>query len=956
MPNFSLISRRPVPALQATLEHYVDDGSGAQHLHLATDDEELGFLVAFPTVPDQSDGRAHILEHLALSGSQRYPIANPFFSMMRRSTATFMNAMTYAERTVYPFASTDRRDFFNLLDVYLDATFFPTLDPLTFLQEGWRYTLDDGQLGFQGVVFNEMKGVYNDPLHVLNVGMRRELFHGTTYAVDSGGDPAEIPSISHAILKAFHASHYHPSQAVFMTTGRLVAADVQAKITDRVLKALPGTAPRLMPTLALPWAAPRRIDVQLPPQGTDGNELGIQIAWLLGEATDPEAIHHAQLLAFGLLGSASAPVMQAMQSAGFGRPSRMTGLDNSARQLTLHVGMEGLTEAQIQPAEECIRDALRRAARDGVPGQVMKAALRDLRIEQREVPSGSMPAGLVRLLKAVPMVMLGGDAMTALDVEPLLVELEQQARDPEFFKGLVQSLLDNPTCLVTRAVPDADFFGKRRATEQALLQHRQAQLSSEDRARIMSESAALAAQQQHVPDAEVLPRILPAELKPTPRALPVLTVSADGTCAATIASNGLTYANVIYDVGSFDEADWPWLSLYADLLPELGVGTQSYAEASALRQILVPAFQMGFDAMVSTDGGLKPQLSLFASALREEQEAIVTVMQSWLTQPRFDETDRITFLITSRVRSQISGVGQLGPRYAALAATAPLSAKTKFDNRVRGADSFSFCRLLQGMVETPEGLAEIRHRLVLVQERLLTCPRTIVCAGLDADATELARSLTLAMPVRQTAVASVAAATSPDRVLAQAALDIAGQVNHCVAAWSVPRMIHADAAALAVTAELMSHQILHRALREQGGAYAGSASYSGDTGIFVMSSFRDPRLAATYADFAEAINTVTRSDFSQVQIEEAIIGVIKRLDKPQAPHAEALLAWQLMERGISVEARTLFRQRLLTCTGDDIKRVTRTWLAQVAPSRAAAAGNLTQDLAGLSPVNLLALA
>ncbi|HSW06018.1 insulinase family protein [Aquabacterium sp.] len=211
MPNFSRISRRPVPALQATLEHHVDDESGAQHFHLATDDEELGFLVAFPTVPDRSDGRAHILEHVALSGSQRYPVANPFFAMLRRSTATFMNAMTYADRTIYPFASTDRKDFFNLLDVYLDATFFPKLDPLTFLQEGWRYTLDGGQLGFQGVVFNEMKGAYNDPLHVLSLGMRRELFQGTTYAVDSGGDPVEIPSISHAILKAFHASHYHPS-------------------------------------------------------------------------------------------------------------------------------------------------------------------------------------------------------------------------------------------------------------------------------------------------------------------------------------------------------------------------------------------------------------------------------------------------------------------------------------------------------------------------------------------------------------------------------------------------------------------------------------------------------------------------------------------------------------------------------------------------------------------------
>ncbi|ROZ78133.1 insulinase family protein [Ramlibacter sp. WS9] len=953
MPEFSLVSRRPVTALQATLEHYVDHRSGAQHLHLATQDEELAFLVAFPTVPDRSDGRAHILEHLALSGSQRYPIANPFFSMMRRSTATFMNAMTYSDRTVYPFASTDEKDFFNLLDVYLDATFFPELDPLGFLQEGWRYTLDNGQLGLQGVVFNEMKGVYNDPLHVLSVAMRRELFQGTTYAVDSGGDPAEIPSISHAILKAFHASHYHPSQAVFMTAGRVAAAQVQARISERVLVPLTGVVPRHMPTLAVPWTAPRRIAVALPPQGTGNNEQGVQIAWLLGEATDPLATHLAQILTFGLLGSASAPVMQAMQSAGFGRPSRMTGLDQSARQMVLHLGMEGLTQSQVEPAEECIRDALRRAARDGVPAEVIKAALRNLRVDQREVPSGSMPAGLVRLLNAVPMVMLGGDAMTALDVEPLLVELDEQANDPGFFKGLVQALLDNPTCLVTHATPDSDFFGKRVAAEQALLHQRQAQLTPEDRARILSESAALAERQQRIPDAEVLPRILPQELKPAPRALPGLTCSADGTCAATVASNGITYANVIYDVGSFEEADWPWLRLYADLLPELGVGSQSYAEASAWRQGMVPAFRVAFDALSTADGGLKPQLSLFASALREEQEAIVTVMQSWVTQPRFDETDRIAFLVTSRVRSQISGLGQLGSQYAALTATAPLSVKTRFENRVRGTESFAFCNLLQGMIETADGLAEVCQRLAFVQARLLACPRTILCAGSDADGAKLAHSLAIAIPAPRAAASAESAASGPDTVLAQAALDIAGQVNHCVAAWSVPSMTHVDAAALAVTAELLGNQILHRLLREQGGAYGASASYSGDTGIFMMSSFRDPRLAATYADFAAAVETVAHSDFSTIQIEEAIVCVIKRLDKPQAPHVEALLAWQLMERGISVDARARFRQRVLACTGDDIKRVTRAWLAQAAPSRAAAAGNLTQDLAGLSPVNLL---
>src|ERR1700712_3987760 len=244
---------RPINAMQAVLKEYEDPASGARHIHLATDDAEMVFLVAFPTVPDKDDGRAHILEHLALCGSRRYPVRDPFFSMLRRSTATYMNAMTYPDRTVYPFASTSQTDFFNLLGVYLDAAFFPKLDYLDFLQEGWRYTLEDGKLGYGGVVFNEMKGAFADPMRALAQGMDAVLFKGTTYEVESGGDPLAIPSLTHEDLKQFHASHYHPSQAVFMTAGAIDPLQVQQVIAEHVLGRLQGTAPRMMPELAPAW-------------------------------------------------------------------------------------------------------------------------------------------------------------------------------------------------------------------------------------------------------------------------------------------------------------------------------------------------------------------------------------------------------------------------------------------------------------------------------------------------------------------------------------------------------------------------------------------------------------------------------------------------------------------------------------------------------------------------------
>ncbi|RYE73105.1 MAG: peptidase M16, partial [Oxalobacteraceae bacterium] len=358
---------RPINAMQAVLREYEDPASGARHIHLATDDAEMVFLVAFPTVPDKDDGRAHILEHLALCGSRRYPVRDPFFSMLRRSTATYMNAMTYPDRTVYPFASTSKADFFNLLGVYLDAAFFPKLDYLDFLQEGWRYTLEDGKLGYGGVVFNEMKGAFADPMRALAQGMDAVLFKGTTYEVESGGDPLAIPSLTHDDLKQFHASHYHPSQAVFMTAGAIDPLEVQQVIAEHVLSRLEGTAPRMMPELAPTWDAPQETTIRIPSPTAKDDEFGIQLAWLAGESADANAYYRAQLLEAGLVGDASAPLLHAMESAGYGRPSAFNGMDPSHRQLVFHLGMEGLTRAQTGIARDLIWRTLEKTAETGVP-------------------------------------------------------------------------------------------------------------------------------------------------------------------------------------------------------------------------------------------------------------------------------------------------------------------------------------------------------------------------------------------------------------------------------------------------------------------------------------------------------------------------------------------------------------------------------------------------------------
>jgi Zn-dependent M16 (insulinase) family peptidase len=954
MTGFSKVRSQTIPTLQATIEEYAEFSTGARHIHLNTTGGDWAFLVALPTVPDVDDGRAHILAHLALCGSQRYPGKDPFFSMMRRSTATFMNAMTYADRTVYPFASTSEKDFANLLDVYLDAVFVPRLDYLNFLQEGWRYTLTDGKLGYQGVVLNEMKGAFIAPSRALYRGISSALLQGTTYEVESGGDPLAIPQLTHAMLTQFHASHYHPSQAAFMTAGPMSAQMVQQQIAERVLAKLPGRHPRMVPQLAALPDAPLRNTVSIPSQEARENEFGVQLTWLMGESANQKAAMDATLLSAGLLGDAAAPLVKAMETAGYGRPSQINGFDNGARQILFHLGMEGLTEQQVADAEQHILQALAQVARDGVPRETLQATLRDLKYTQRDTSSYGMPNILQRMLVAVPLAMREGDVFSAFDTDTVLQGLENDIADPAYFKGLVQAMLESPARLVTKVVPDAAYFAKREQVELHRLADRQASLSDEDRDRISTESALLAAHQQQPVNTEALPRIKPSDVSAIPRAMPA--IDRGPVHAYSIGSNGISSASVVYDVSGVASDDWPWLALYAGLRTDLGVQQMSYDEAGAWRQRMVPWLGVELQAYQATSGALNVDLIFSANALREEHASIAAVLKTYIQHPRFDEHTRLAYLIHTQFQNKLNGIAETGSHYAALAGSAPLSAARRFDNETTGAPALAFYARLQKLAKTAEGLAVITAELERIHGAIVAIRPDLICAGSESDGQALAALLGALVTDAAIQAESGRVAPPSGLPLANVALHAPSQVNHCTISWAVPQVHGDNAAELAVAAELLTSQVLHQALREAGGAYGGSASYAGDVGVFAMTSYRDPRLAATYDDFAAAFDQLLTTDYSAERIEEAIIGVIKKLDQPDSPWAAVRAAWSLHRRGVDDGARQRFRSGVLGCTQARLKDAVRLWLKDAQPSRAAFVGNAGQDLAGLEVVDLGALA
>ncbi len=949
--TFDIIEHRELPSLQAAVTLYRHAASGALHAHLSTsDDAEIAFLVGFPTLPMVGDGRAHVLEHLLLCGSERFPVKDPFFSMMRRSVATFMNAMTYPDRTVYPFATTDSADFFNLLDVYLDATFFPRLDRLSFLQEGWRPVLEEGKLALQGVVLNEMKGNYADPFRALHLGLSRALFADTTYGVDSGGDPLLIRSLTHQDLLDFHAQHYHPSQAVFMTSGAIDPQAVQAQIELRVLSRLSGTRPRQLPQLAPAWSAPRLVEITVPAAGAPETEYGLQMAWVLDPVSDQLACLRAELAMQVLAGHAGAPITRALQSVGFGRPSRMMGVDDSTRQLVLHIGMEGLLADQLDAARDCIQLALQQVAEQGVPADELQAALRTLRYRMRRATS---PVN--RLINIAQVGLRADDWLAAFDLEPVLALLAQEILDPEFLSRLVQRLLSEPTQLLAKVRPDSSFLEARDLVEQTHMAAATAALTPLERERIKADMAALSQHQQPADDA-VLPRIRASDLAREPRALLLPADSAAAVQVVPLVTRGLTHAFLLADLSAIAPSDWPWLSLYAQLIPQLGAASMGFEVASAWRQARTPEFGVGLSTGQTVGGQLRVELQYSASSLREEQLQIAEVLQAWFCDPNWAEDERLAYLLQTMVEQRASAIVPMAAQFASLEAMMSVAPAAAFDREVHGLPSMSFYAELRRLLGQADGLAVVKAGLLRIQQQLLLAPRTLLCAGAAADAQTLAEALQAALPpslpqAGQCTPAEAPQTRSPEPACAIALL-VPSQVNDCTAILAVPRQDHADAPLLAVAAELLSQQLLHQMLREQGGAYGAEVHYNGEQGLFVIGSRDDPRLAQTYLDMAAALQLLAEQRFPDDALEQAVVSVIKRLDPPKPPVAELMRAVRMQRLGVDQAQRARFRSGVLTCTLDQVRAAAARWLVWADAAKAASVSLGTADLGGLQAIDL----
>jgi Zn-dependent M16 (insulinase) family peptidase len=928
--DFNLIRTQAIESLGVEVQEFEHTKTGAKHYHLAAENDENVFLVALRTMPMDSKGVAHILEHTALCGSKKYPVRDPFFMMIRRSLNTFMNAFTSSDWTAYPFASKNKKDFNNLLSVYLDAVFFATLDEQDFAQEGHRLEFKDpadsnSELQYKGVVYNEMKGAMSSVTSQLWQALSKYLYPTNTYHYNSGGDPESIVDLSYQELNDFYEKHYHPSNSIFMTYGDIPASEHHESFAEYLNQFEPLTS-RIQVSDEKRYYAPIKVQESYA-NNVQEEQTHHVMGWLLGHSANLDEQLEAHFLSSLLLENSSSPLRLALETSSLANsPSPLCGLEDSNKEMCFVCGVEGSEIQSRDDVETLIITTLEKVADEGVSQEQIDSVLHQLELSQREVGGDGYPYGLQIILSAISACTHYSDPVELLDLDPAIDKLRIKSQQPDFIKGLIKKyLLDNPHRITLTFSPDGQIDDRKADAEKKKLKAIKASLTAQQQDDIVKKGVALQERQLKKDDESLLPNVTlldVAENLVVPTSLVTTLTNGQNVDSFEQGTNGLTYHQVLMPLPALTEDELLLLPMLTGYLTEVGVANESYLETQQ-RQSLVVGGISAFSSIRSDINNLETVHGYWVmsgKALARNHQEFFKLMMDTLYQADFSDHKRIKDLVVqSRSRKEQAITGN-GHSLAMNVAASGMSTIGRHSYLTAGLPSLLQIRETQVNNENEQELAKLCDNLSKLHQKIMACDSEHLIISDQANVKSAVDLLSKSWPKASTQKKSEFSLSYPDTQIKEAWI-IPSQTNFCSKAYKTVGADHEDSPALAVLGGFLRNGFLHTAIREQGGAYGGGASQDSSTGAFKFYSYRDPRFTETFEDFDRAIDWFKAEDKGYEQLEQAILGVISGIDKPNSPAGEAKQAYHNERQGRSTQWRNAFRQKVLALTYKDLDRM-----------------------------------
>ncbi len=930
---YEVLERRRISDLNS--EGYVlrHKKTGAAVTLLLNDDENKVFYIGFRTPPKDSTGVAHILEHSVLCGSKSFPVKDPFVELAKGSLNTFLNAMTYPDKTVYPVASCNDKDFKNLVHVYLDAVFYPNIyrEEKIFRQEGWHYEMEslEDELTINGVVYNEMKGAFSSPDDVVEREIMNSLYPDITYGLESGGDPEVIPELTYEEFLAFHKKYYHPSNSFIYLYGNLDAAEYLTFLDEKYLSDFEALNVDSAVGLQKPFEAPKELVKEYPVMEDDPVEDNAYLAYnvSMGTSLDKKLYVAMEVLDYVLCSAPGAALKQALIDKGIGKDV-YSSMENGIYQPYFSVVAKNAGESQKDEFVAVIEEVLAGAVEKGLDQKALAAAINYFEFKYREADFGSYPKGLMLGLQALDSWLYDNrQPFMHIEANETFKELKASI-GTGYFEGLIKTyMLENPhkAYLTVRPVPGLTTR-KDNALQEKLNAYKNT-LSRQQLDEIVEQTAALRAYQEEPDTPEALltiPLLKREDMKKEAAGFVNEVRSAEGTTILfhDIFTNGISYLNLIFDLGKVPERLFPYVGILKSMLTMVDTEHFGYGELFNEINIHTGGIRVTANTYTNVDDlkKYKMTMEIRAKALYEKRDKALELMREIILTSDLEDTKRLYEIIAEAKSRMQAAMISAGHSVALIRALSYFSPTAAVSEQVSGIPQYRLLEELEKNFddrkeELVKNLKELCH-IIFRPENLLV----------DYTASEEG------YPGLEQAVCGLKEALYTDEVeetgyqpklsKKNEAFMTAGQVQYVCRAGNFVDKGLPYTGALKVLKVMMGLDYLWNQIRVKGGAYGCMCGfYKNGDGYFV--SYRDPNLEKTIDVYEQAAEYIKNAELDERTVTQFIIGAVSELDTPMTPAAKGGYSLGGYLTGISMERVQKERDELLAATEETIRGLSR---------------------------------
>ena len=926
--GFQLIDKKEIKEIKVTAYRYQHLQSGAELMHYECDDDNKVFMIGFKTVPEDNTGCPHIMEHSVLNGSKNFPAKSTFMELVKGSMNTFVNALTFTDMTCYPVASTNNKDFINLMRVYLDAVFFPNIynEPNILHQEGWHLELtsEDAPLKYKGVVYNEMKGALSSPENSINRKSRQAQFPDTPYGFESGGDPEAIPELTYEKFIAFHQKYYHPANSKITLYGDMDIEETLKIIDEEYLSQFEDNNEKVQIPLQKPFGKTKVLKMEIPvEEGKDiEDQYYLALNWTYGQITDKYLSQTLKALAEMLMDTPASPLKKAIQDSGYAKDSTIV-VEDDILQPTVFLLCKQVKKENIEPLTKLIKQELKRIVKEGLDKKLIEAVINKMEFNLREAQYRFYPRGLIYALNSQGLWMHNGNPVDKLAFEPMLKELRKGLKEPYFEELIEKAILNNKHSSQITFVPVPGLIQKMEQETAEKLAALKKKMTKKEIAKLIEFNKKLIQWQQEPEtkeNLEKIPMLSLSDLNPEAKHYPTEEdIWNDIKLLKHPANtNGIVYFKSYFDLAHAEEEDLPWIKLYTQLVEWMNSENYSYAKRSTEIDSNTGGIYLDIALYNSyqTPDDILPKILLRGKAVKNKFGKLMELASDFALKPLFDEPERLKKLLAELKAKSEAMLSFRGHTIAIQRMLKPLSQIYHWIDITNGLGYYHFlCDLVSNM---DSAIDEIIEELNWIKKTFFTTHNMIISITADADIipSAIEKLGTFADNVSTEAFAPVESHFAVRQF--NEGIYAPVQVQFCAKGGNFFRKGYSYSGKLRVLNNILRSSYLYQELRVKGGAYGNMSDFTLG-GYLYFVSYRDPNLRETLEVYNTIPEFLRNFDCDKREFDKYIIGEISSLDFPLTPEGMGDKADEDYITGFTFEDRQQIRDEVLSAKIEDMR-------------------------------------